>query len=329
MNNAMPVFSSVFASTIERYILEKRGMGLSYNTIVKVLAEFDRFIITKGYTRLELTKELMESWATQNPNHKARTTQHKLIIIREFARYMQRLGLSACADFELPKVRYTFVPYIFTDDELKRLFEQADTYVPLTKTTHKQLVVPVFLRLLYYCGLRLSDARSLLVNDVNLQDGILHIRKGKFNKERLVPMSPSVTEICRNYMKTVHPNPQPGAVFLPNTHGKAISKNSFYKTFRKLLLLAGIPHGGRGYGPRLHDLRHTYAVHRLRDWVREGADMNVMLPYLSAYLGHNSLMETEEYLRLTPDLFPGILEKMENEFSDLIPEIGSVVNADN
>ena len=327
MNNLSSEFASVFADTIQNFIIEKRGMGLSYDAVVEALREFDRFALSKKHMELNLTKELMESWATDNPNHKARTTRHKLIMIRELARYMQRIGLPAYANFQLPKTKYNYVPYIFSDDELKLLFEQADSYTPLAIGSRKHLVVPMFLRLLYYCGLRTSDVIGLLIKDVNLKDGTLHIRHGKFDRERFVPMSTSLTEYCRTYMKSAHPVPHPEDVFLPNVKNQAFTNGGFYPTFRKLLWNAGISHGGSGHGPRVHDLRHTFAVHKLREWVQEGRDMQVMLPYLSAYLGHKSLTETETYLRLTPELFPAVTNRMEKEFGDLIPELGGVSHA--
>jgi integrase len=330
MNNSLhhQDYCSIFASVIQSLIQEKRAMGLSYDAVVKALKEFDRFAFSRNHTELSLTKELIEAWATDNPNHKPRTTRHKMIIIRELARYMKRIGLPAFSSFEVPKAKYSYVPYIFTDDELKRLFEQADSYVPLTKGSNKHLVVPVFLRLLYYCGLRTSDVIGLLVKDVNLVNGTLHIRHGKFDRERFVPMSPSITEYCMAYMKAVHPNPQPEDVFLPNSKKQAFTNGGFYPTFRKLLWEAGISHGGSGQGPRVHDLRHTFAVHRLRDWVLDDVDMQVMLPYLAAYLGHTGLTETEAYLRLTPELFPAVTSRLEMEFGDIIPGAGGLPYAE-
>ena len=281
---------------------------------------FDRFVAFRGHSTLALTKELMESWVTVNPNH-TRTIRHKLIILREFAKYLQRLGIPACADFEVPKKNYAFKPYIFSTDELSRLFNAADAYIPLTKATHKHLVIQLFLRLLYHCGLRLSDACNLTVQDVNLQDGILHIKKGKFEKERFVPMPASLAQKCRDYSSIVHKNSNSTYPFLPTVHGTAYSNRGFYGVFRDLLWQANISHGGRGYGPRVHDLRHTFAVHRLRDWVYEGRDMHLMLPYLSTYLGHKHILETETYLSLTSELFPDILARLETHFSDLIPDI--------
>ncbi len=327
MNHQSYEFVSVFAVTLQNFIIEKRAMGLSYDAVVKELREFDKFALSHHQRELNLTKELMEAWATDNLNHTARTTRHKLIIIRELARYMQRVGLPAYANFQLPKVKYSYVPYIYTDDELKRLFEQADSYKPLSKGTRKHLVVPMYLRLLYYCGLRTSDVIRLLVGDVNLENGTLHIRRGKFDKERIVPMATSITEYCRKYMEEAHPHPHPNDVFLPNVKNQAFTNHGFHRTFRTLLWNAGISHGGSGHGPRIHDLRHTFAVHRLREWVQDGRDMQVMLPYLSAYLGHQSLSETETYLRLTPELFPLITNRLEMEFGDIIPEIGGVFHA--
>ena len=193
---------------------------------------------------------------------------------------------------------------------------------PLSKKTSKHLVIPVFIRLLYFCGLRFSEVQQLRVENVDLDNGILIIYGSKFDKDRLVPMSPEITNICRAYSEKVHAHSSGDAIYLPNTHNTIYEKRCFYSVYRDLLWKAGISHGGRGNGPRLHDLRHTFAVHCLRKWVEEYADITALLPYLSSYLGHNGLQETAYYLRLTADMFPQVTDLLLHELGDIIPEIG-------
>lgn len=315
-------FGGPLADVIESFIAEKRGIGLQYNGASRNLANFDRFTISFGLTKQTLSREAVEAWLKQNHSQSRQTLRLKSIIIRQLGLYMKRMGMDAYLVPEIPRRDHLFTPYIFTDAELAKILEKADSIKTLSKTTSKHLVVPMFIRLLYYCGLRFSEAQQLRVGNVDLENGILTIRGAKFGKDRLVPMSPDMVQICREYSKKVHACSVNDAFYLPNVHNNFYEKHSFYAVFRKLLWEAGISHGGRGKGPRLHDFRHTFAVHCLRQWVLDATDITASLPYLCAYLGHNGLQETAQYLRLTSDMFPQVIAVLENELGDIIPQIG-------
>lgn len=141
--------------------------------------------------------------------------------------------------------------------------------------------------------------------------------ESKFEKSRYVPMAPELTERCKNYAKTIRKNSYAEDWFFPAPDGSHYSRKTIEVIFRTLLYEAGIPHTGRG--PRLHDLRHTFAVHCLKKWVVEGNDINTMLPVLSAYLGHKNLKGTQQYLRLTADMYPNITESIERQFGSIVP----------
>lgn len=113
-------------------------------------------------------------------------------------------------------------------------------------------------------------------------------------------------------------------MFFPKPDGTIYSEKAMYQNFRTLLWDAGISHGGKGNGPRLHDLRHTFAVHRLKRWAKQGCDVISMLPYLSAYMGHANLNATQSYLRLTVEAFPDILEVLEETYGCIIPRLEGV-----
>lgn len=315
-------FSGPLADTIEKFIAEKRGIGLQYNGVSTYLQSFDRFSISFHLEESVLSREVVEAWLKQNPSQSQQTLRMKAIIIRQLGLYMKRMNMSSYVISEISKRNHLFTPYIFSDNEIEKIIEQADTVKPLSKKTSKHLVIPVFIRLLYFCGLRFSEVQQLRVENVDLDNGILIIYGSKFDKDRLVPMSPEITNICRAYSEKVHAHSSGDAIYLPNTHNTIYEKRCFYSVYRDLLWKAGISHGGRGNGPRLHDLRHTFAVHCLRKWVEEDADITALLPYLSSYLGHKGLQETAYYLRFTADMFPQVTALLLHELGDIIPEIG-------
>ena len=160
---------------------------------------------------------------------------------------------------------------------------------------------------------------KLTVPDVDLDKGILLVREGKFRKDRLVPLSPGIADRLRQYAATLDRTEDQGQAFFPKQDGSHYDKGTIYSLFRKMLQAAGMSHGDRGNGPRLHDLRHTFAVHRLEDWYRQGADLGARLPVLSAYMGHQSLAGTQRYLRLTPSLFPEVAASVEAVVGHVMP----------
>ena len=171
--------------------------------------------------------------------------------------------------------------------------------------------------------MRISEALHLKVQDMELQSGILTIKDTKFNKDRLTPLSSELIDRCRAYMKQVHLFSDGSCYFFPSPSGQSMTQGNVYKNFRKFLWQARISHGGWDKGPRLHDFRHTFAVHCLRRWVLEGKDLTAyFLPVLKTYLGHHSFRDTSEYLRLTAELYPDITAKVEHTFGHVIPEMG-------
>jgi len=134
-------------------------------------------------------------------------------------------------------------------------------------------------------------------------------------------MAETLTRCCRIYLDKIHKFSTPGTFFFPSPYGGSYKVSTAYKLFREVLWKAGISHSGKG--PRLHDIRHSHAVGCLKRWVMDKKDITNLLPYLSAYLGHNDLRGTQHYLRLTADLYPDIINSVEDECSFLIPEVSN------
>jgi integrase/recombinase XerD len=313
-------FHSPAGSLITQFIQEKQACGYTYRTESEALQRFDRFLCAQGLTEAALPRDLVEQWTAKQPNESATTHRLRIGLIRRFAVFVARQGAPAYipAVHLIPRGRSHFVPRIFSHDEIRRLFAAADRLRPSVHAPLRHLILPEFFRLLYGCGLRLSEARHLRVADVELESGVLTIRQTKFHKDRLVPLPWSLTQRLRHYADIVGLH-HPEAVFFPAPHTGVYHRETIYKAFRALLWDCRIPHGGRGHGPRLHDLRHTYAVHRLAKWYREGADLHTKLPILATYMGHLSIHETQHYLQLTSEVFPELSSRCEAAFGHLIP----------
>jgi integrase len=317
------VYSSPFKEFIQGMILQKRSLGYKYDSSTRVLYKFDQFCLAYGCTEAVLSKELVQIWAQKHPNEAHATLQNRVGIIRQLAMYMIRIGVHAYVfpKNALPKVP-EYIPYIFSNEELVAFFKQVDACHYHAEVPYRHWIMPLLFRILYGCGLRVSEALHLKIRDVNLDAGVLTILDGKFNKDRLVPLSKELLDRCNAYVKQVHLFSDPNDYFFPSPNGQAVTLGNVYKNFRKFLWKARISHGGWGKGPRVHDLRHTFTCHCLRRWVLEGKDLTAYLPVLKTYLGHHSLSDTSQYLRLTAELYPNITAKVEHAFGHVIPAMG-------
>lgn len=325
MENKTVSYSSSLSSILTGYVEEKRAVGYKYNKAAFTLKRLDNLLIQENVNEKILTKELVLLWTKKKAGEKEGTRNCRISIIKGLAQYMARLGYKAyiypakAASVD----RYNYVPYIFSEKELAKIFTAADNVSYCCYSLNRHLVMPILFRMLYACGLRVSEVLNLKISDVNLESGILNIRHAKLDKDRLVPMSESIIERCKKYSSQVHKSNSQNPYFFPSPLGGKCSERSIYDYFRKFIWSAGISHGGRGHGPRVHDFRHTYSVHRLKKWVQNGSDLSILLPYLSVYLGHVDLRSSQHYLRLTADLYPSIVTTVETNFSNLIPEINT------
>ena len=197
-----------------------------------------------------------------------------------------------------------FVPYIYSHAELKRLLDAVPA-VCGGRVPADDYVFRALLLLLYGAGLRISEALSLTMGDVDLRQAILHIRKTKFYKTRVVPLGTDLARVLAEYVVTrnaSHPATTHAPLFCFRS-GSPLSDSAARSACRRLRDHTGVVReGGPRRQPRLHDLRHSAAVRRLVAWYRSGADLQLLLPKLSTYLGHSDLSATQRYLTLTPEL---------------------------
>jgi integrase/recombinase XerD len=312
-------FQSVLAPFIERFLQEKHACGYAYHEPIRILHRFDEFLVREGLATLELPRSTVRNWLAKKPHESAATQQQRITIVRQFTKFLLQTGYPAYVpDSTLGVRKSTFVPRMLTDEELRKFFHAVDALEPTARSPLRHLVMPEVFRLLYGCGFRVQEVLKLRVRDVDLNQGIITVRQGKFRKDRLVPPVLSVVHRLRKYAGHFERRP-PDAFFFPGPSGGPFALRTVYTLFRELLLQCGIPHAGRGKGPRIHDYRHLFAVHTLRRWYRDGEDLDAKLPLLATYLGHQHLSGTQRYLHLTAEIFPEITARVNAAFGDVIP----------
>jgi integrase/recombinase XerD len=309
---------------ITALVSEKRAVGYKYDAEQQVLARFEAFCRCEFPGEDTLTEASVQAWiaTARRRGVKPATLQGLAAPIRELARWLGRRGVAAylLPTAALPRpARY--VPHIYTDRELAALFTQTDRCHYCCQVPLRHLVMPVLFRTIYACGLRCSEARLLHVEDVDLDAGILHIRDAKGGKDRQLPVSEPLRARLAGYHTQLAGQPARREWFFPGSAGRPLTLGNVGHNFRWFLWQARISHGGRGHGPRVHDLRHTYAVNNLRLWFAQGHDVGALLPVLQTYMGHSSLADTAYYLHLTAESYPDITARVQQAIGDIVPPV--------
>lgn len=311
-----------FTPFIEGLVEEKKSIGYPYDSSARILKVFSNFCMDHYPQETALTKEIAMHWAERKQDEHVNWLIRRITPVRQLAKYMNRIGIEAFViPSGIPGKQIRYVPHIFTDQELRAFFVEIDRCaVSPYSGPARHLMIPVFFRLLYCCGLRSSEARLLNVADVNMDTGNLTIRQSKGNKDRNVVMSEEVLHLCRIYHTKISHIFIDRTVFFPNQCGKYYSNGMIDHWFHLFWNKTGITNSS-GNPARVHDFRHTFAVKCLNLWVQEGKDLHACLPYLSMYLGHAHLTETDYYLHFVPEFFPLFKEKTREKCANLIPEV--------
>ena len=242
-------FTGPFAPMCETFVAQKRASGLVYEQQAMLLKMFDNFC--KGYEVHDytITKEIATAWCAKRPNEKEITRHNRVAEMQRFAVFLCRQGHPSYLLPAIPKSGEKHVPYIFTREEMASIFDRLDKLEPTNVSPHRHLVYPLLFRMLYGCGLRISEALSLRLQDVDTASGVLHILHGKNDRERIVPMSDSLTGRCLRYIRDVHQDTPEDMPFFYTKEKKRYAKSSIEKAFRGFLWDVGIPYRGTSLGP--------------------------------------------------------------------------------
>jgi integrase/recombinase XerD len=235
--------------------------------------------------------------------------------LRAFYEYAISRGYVAFSPLPklIPKRPQPFVPYIYAQSELRRLLDATNSYRKPRKLEPETF--RALLLLLYGTGLRLGEALSLTLGDVELTEAVMTVRETKFHKTRLVPLGPGLHKTLVQYATWRKARDQAqdrDAPFFVGRGRERLLIGSVEEAFRCLRTHAGVCRAGSARNqPRLHDLRHCFAVHRLTSWYQEGADVQRLLPKLATYMGHVEISSTQAYLTMTPELLQAACVRFE------------------
>lgn len=291
-----------FLDQVEEYLSFRRGLGFDLKSPRWLLLDFARHAERVGHQG-PITIDLAVQWALSTRSIDPAQPVRRLSAVRQFARYRAVFDSAT----EIPPAGLLGrrpgrkQPHIYSDAEIAALLRQASLLLPRRGLRPRTYVT--FFSLLAATGLRLSEACHLTPGDVDLSDGVLTVREGKFRKSRLVPLHPTTTQALTSYVahRNASRRTRPGAFFRTD-HAPELTRAAVQKTFSRLRHRLGWTAQGRARRPRIHDFRHAFAVRRLLRWYEEGADVNQKMLALSTYLGHAKATDTYWYLSAVPEL---------------------------
>lgn len=314
--------NSHFADRIRNFVDYKLSLGYCYEENCRVLWHFDQFCVERFPDKQELDRDIGLAWLEIRSAEQASSHRNRVMLLREFAKYLQSTGENAfMIPIEMTRKGPRYVPHIFTADEVKAFFYGADHFTPHEKGPGRHLVIPVYYRLLYCCGLRPSEARLLLKEDVDLVRGILYVKESKGHKDRVVPVSEDLLELLRRYWLNISAIYPDADCFFPRYDGKGpYTKSWTEEMFWRCFQIAGVEDFGNPK-PRVYDFRHTFATDCIYRWMREGKDIDSMLPILSAYMGHARFEDTAYYIHMVPDFYQRTGTVNVEAFEALLPEV--------
>jgi len=314
-------FNSNFAESLTKFVEQKKSLGFQYDGYIKYLKRFDRLCSEKFPLETQLTREISEVWATKSPTENTNTLRNRIFLLREFAKFLIRSGFEAhILPSDLVKRPARYRPYIYSKDDVSKIWSEFDNLREIKKYPTRQIILSALVRVFYCCGLRPIEARRLRVSDVDLQIGRFFIRESKGCKDRIVMLADDVTEYLREYDRKITVISGKREWFFPGPNGGFCPcswiNDNFFQICRKLGICTI-----NGKVPRMYDLRHTMATHRLYEWMKLGINLNEKIQYLSRYLGHAQLSDTYYYIHLVPEQLQSISGYDLSKYENLLPEV--------
>ena len=316
-------FYSIYGPLMKEFLSVKRSLGFKYQAAEYELGKLDKIAFKREESSIGITKELAGEICDKHPNESEKSRNNRIQVVRQFAFYLNDTGHASYVPI-LPPFKSSYTPYIFTKEEVLKFFRISDQIKANNRNPRTGMFfIPVLFRLLYATGIRTGEAMSLSINDVDVERNILKIRDSKNGKERLIPFSESLSEALQDYLKYRNQRPIVKDIDHLFVHpaGGILTSDIAYNWFRKILFRSGISHQGKGAGPRMHDFRHTFAVHSLVSMCEKGLDLYYSLPILSTYLGHQSLAATDKYVRLTAEMYPSLIKSVNKICPHVFPDL--------
>ena len=317
------LYTSVFADLIKDYISSRRDAGFIYDNPAYWLYRFDQYCSDKTINEVAVTKPLFEAWASKSATETKTTQSNRLQALRNFCAYLITMGIPAYIPPVLPRPEKV-IPYLMTDDDVREFFEKVDLYEATAHVPMFQRMAfeyKVLFRLLYCCGLRNNEACSLKTENIDLGNGIIKLFHSKGRKDRIVYLAEDLRNLCLDYHQWLNTQLEiPSEWFFPGRNpGYRIPKTSVDRKFNEFWNATGSSKNC-DKKPTVHCLRYAFVIKRINSWMEADIPLQVMMPYLSSYLGHAGPMETYYYFHQIENAFRTVRRK-DVVSARVIPEV--------
>lgn len=320
---------SFLGPQLRAYLEFMVAMGYSSfgNSFHRSLArDLDYYLVFRSVAKVkEIDEGLVANWMHAVASLAPGSKNQKLRFARGFLRHLARQGLARDNPAErIPYLKFADPkPHIYTLLEIHEILQEAGRYKRKHPGSLLGWTLETMILLIYACGLRISEALNLRIKDVDFTENTLSLWRTKFHKERLVPFSPVVAKKLAAYLAVRDKHRPPSGTeepFFPSRAGK-YHRSTIEHHFRKILVRCGLAKPkGRG-APRIHDLRHAFAVHRLYKWYQDGCDPLNKLPFLSTYMGHVNIESTQFYLTITQALLREGDRRFQTGFEGVVDKV--------
>ena len=310
------VFSSSYKEIMIEYIDFRKKLYCNNNVRIYLIM-LDRYVISNPPKDNELSKEYIEKWLKKRENESNNTLYQRAVLIKDFAIYLNQHGIKAhIINMRNYKYIQEFIPHIYTNEEVHEIFESLNkTIIPTKLNPHKKEMYDLLFTIIHCCGLRISEALHIKWKNINIENQYIEILKSKNYMNRIVVINQFICNKILSYQSLFANSSSEDFVF-PNRYKKVIRRQTIENNFQKIIKNSNL---NQNYRYRIHDFRHTFAVNNLRKCFLNKEDINVKLPILMTYMGHQHISSTEYYLHFIADMYPEFIKECEHYFSNLIP----------
>ena len=313
-------YKSIFSEFIVKYLEEQKSIGHNMFYIKYILRDFDRFLINNNVENYNMfSKEVTENWLIRKDTESYSTRKKRAIVIKLFLRYLSNYFENL---YIIDSKQYysgeKYIPYIFTESEIKKLFNKIHNQ---TIDTLNYNIFKIVINILYCCGTRISEILLIKLNDIKINEKYIVIKNAKGNKERIVPINDFIVDLLNNFINNYCQNHEIDDYIFKNTKtNKPITRVTILNYFHNICKEIEIYTKDEKM-PRLHDLRHTYIVHCITKFEKEKKNINSYFTIISTMVGHENINNTMYYSRFTPDRI-NIINIIEKNSNIVVPKFG-------
>ena len=317
-------FKSILAPEMYEYLDLLTNADKDTESYISTFKSLDEYLISADVVEKALPDELLQDWL-QTITSSSQNKNGYIARIRKFSRYLSAFNIPA-TEPDYCRATSTYLAYTFTDEEFASIITAADDFKANAVESETSYKFPVMLRILYGCGLRVGEALALQWEDINLDEGIITIKRAKNNKQRRLPIKNSLTDILKLYRVRRFPDCDESEFLFGNVDngGTPYLQNTFRCWFLKVLWQAKISNERTAHFERCicpHTLRHYFTFKSFLNAESEGRSLEEIMPYLSAYLGHESFFGTEKYLSTDYTVYMNSGQRVARVIESLFPEV--------